>query len=101
MTTTDSRSPAEIRLFGNVPDEVLEAVFSPEYVARLNCPLAEHVLRQLAAEYICRPPTAPERFARIDNVAVRNALNGPAFCEHGRSTSGTCAGCEPGEKEEG
>ncbi len=66
--------------------ESLAAVFDPEYASRLNCPLADHVLRSMLGELIRRGQEL--------TPAMRDLLRGPDECEHGRSTSGTCGECD-------
>lgn len=74
-----------------IPSEALKLIFAPSYSKTLNVPLAEHVLRLLASEHLARGGKMTE--------PLSDAIRGPDYCEHGRSTSGTCPDCDsmPGE----
>lgn len=66
--------------------EDLKAIFDPEYAAKLNCPLAEHVLRLIVCELLDRRQPMSEE--------MREAFVGPERCSHGRSRMGYCGECD-------
>jgi len=75
-----------------ISTEALAGLFDPEYAKKLNCSLAEHVLRQLAIELLNRGQY-PVITEAIREMAL-NAFIGPEVCEHGRSNSGFCEKCD-------
>lgn len=66
--------------------EDLKAVFDPAYSEKLNCSLAEHILRLMCFELV-------ERGEKMNDL-MYEAFVGPSECLHGRSTYGTCGECD-------